>query len=35
MMLAGEITRKDKGAVNVQVSLKALVLVVPQTLVER
>ena len=31
MMMAGEIGRKDKGAVNVQISLKALVPVVPQT----
>ena len=30
-MLATEVTWKDKGAVNVQVSLKALVSVVPQT----
>ena len=28
--MAGEIGRKDKGAVNVQISLKALVLVVPK-----
>ena len=31
MMTAGEIGRKDKGAVNIQISLKALVSVVPQT----
>ena len=31
MMMLGEIGRKDKEAVNVQISLKALVLVVPKT----
>ena len=31
MTMAKEIKRKDKGAVNVQISLKALVPVVPQT----
>ena len=31
MMMAGEIGRKDKGAINVQISLKALVSVVPKT----
>ena len=29
--MAGEIGRKDKGAINVQISLKALVPVVPKT----
>ena len=31
MQMAGEIRRKDKGAVNVQISLKALVPIVPKT----
>ena len=31
MMMAGEIERKNKGAINVQISLKALVTVVPKT----
>ena len=35
MMMAGEIGRKDKGAVNVQISLKALVPVVPKTPIAR
>ena len=35
MMMAGEIRRKDKGVVNVQISLKAFMLVVPQTLTGR
>ena len=30
MMIAGEIRRKDKGAVNVQIFLKALVPIVPK-----
>ena len=33
--MAGEIGRKDKGSVNVQISLKALVPVVPKTLTVR
>ena len=35
MMMAGEIGRKDKGVVNVQISLKALVRVVLKTLTGR
>ena len=35
MQMAGEIGRKDKGAVNVQISLKALVSVVPKTPIAR
>ena len=31
MQMVGEIGRKDKGAVNVQISLKALVPDVPKT----
>ena len=31
MQMAGKIGRKDKGSVNVQISLKALVPVVPKT----
>ena len=31
MQMAGEIGRKDKGYVNVQISFKALVPVVPKT----
>ena len=35
MMMAGEIGWKDKGAINVQISLKALVPVVPKSLTAR
>ena len=31
MQMAGEIGRKEKGSVNVQISLKALVPVIPKT----
>ena len=35
MQMVGEIGRKDKGSVNVQISLKALVPVVPKTMIAR
>ena len=35
MQMAGEIGRKEKGSVNVQISLKVLVLVIPKTLTAR
>ena len=35
MQMVGEIGRKDKGSVNVQISLKALVLVIPKTPIAR
>ena len=35
MQIAGEIGKKDKGAVNVQISFKALVPVVPKTPIAR